>query len=564
MSSLRKLLAKFMQGDAVYARTTMGGIKPPPHKHNSLRSRIMATPIPEHLAIPIGPAPSGLSATGVKVGERVLKYQMLSRYKQAGLTGDESGQLAVPIHAPTSGIVTAIAMAAVAEASVQERLCIHLSSDGLDEALPLQSEKDYHALTPPELFQKIAAAGIIGMGGAGFAVARKLHLAAQQEVDLVIINAAECEPYITADEALIRERAVAVLLGSDIIKLACAAKRCVLAIEDSKLDAIAALEDAINSPLLENANVELRIVPSKYPAGSEKQLIQCLTGLEVPAGQYPTDIGIIMQNAGTAHAVFAAVVEGKPCISRITTLTGNALQTPKNFDVLIGTSTNFLFDLCGINRSTKVKSIVGGSLMGHELFNDDAVVNKTTNCLIAGTVEEFPGIQPEQACIRCGYCANACPVNLLPQQLYAFSDYEDSNQLIQHGLFDCIECGACDYVCPSHIPLVSHFRQSKNSINAHRLSMERSQQWQQRFQYHQYRIKKDKDQALGSKDSISAQESVEFAESFATETIAEQESFSKEKASREIAAAVARVKARRSKIINGDPDKDEPPSGDSN
>lgn len=500
----------------------------------------MPTPIPERLTIPIGAPDSEAVSLFVETGQRVLKYQKL-----ASSDSSAEGHVSMPVHAPTSGVVTLIDSAEPADHKQQHQLCVHLAADGADEALDLQGSADFTHMSSQKLIGKIRDAGIIGMGGAGFPTGDKLGSAADRGIELLIINAAECEPYITADEALIRERAKQSLLGAEILMRACEAPRCVIAIEDSKPDAIAALEKALEIDTLKGIKCTVLVVPGKYPTGSEKQLIHTVTGIEIPANQLPAQSGILMQNIGSAYAAYEAVVEGKPCISRITTLCGETLKTPKNFETLIGTRVSFLFELCGIDESAHRFSIVGGSLMGRQLASDDAVVWKTTNCLIAAGAEEFPSIAEEQACIRCGLCADACPVKLLPQQLLTYSKTANTSALLDHSLFDCIECGACDYVCPSHIPLVSIYKQSKEVIESHRADVARSEHWQQRFQQHQYRLNRDKDLAYARKEAKQTPSPEVEREKAAPAIPTEAEFFSKEKASAEIAAAVARVKARR-------------------
>jgi Na+-translocating ferredoxin:NAD+ oxidoreductase subunit C len=500
----------------------------------------MPTPIPPLLTIPIGNAQAGTITSFVSVGETVLKYQKLAIFEHSAFNST-----AVPVHAPTSGIISAIEPASVADPSQPEQICIKLETDNQDAALAIDIEADYSTLKSTELIQIIRDSGILGMGGAGFPSAEKLDRAMAYDIQLLIINAVECEPYITADEALIRERAKEVLLGADILRLAYSAQRCLIAIEDNKPDAIQALREAAKQSSSKAQRHEIISVASKYPAGSEKQLIHCLTGIEIPSGEHPPSSGIAMQNVGTAHAVYEAVVSGRPCISRITTVCGQSLKTPKNFEVLIGTATEFLFELSGAENNSITKRVVGGSLRGHELKDATAVVAKTSNCLIAASTEDIAEKPAELACIRCGFCADVCPAKLLPQQLLAFSRTNNSEQLESHGLFDCIECGACDYVCPSHIPLLSSYQKSKAAIQSNQHSMQRSQYWQQRFQFHQYRIKKDKDKMQESKvGSHTAENSEPSTAETLTKNDAE-EIFSKQEASREIAAAVARVKARR-------------------
>lgn len=536
MSITKQIAAKLFGADRLFARRTYGGIQPQSYKEHSMRSRIMTTPIPPLLTIPVGTETTGAVTLLVSPGEHVHKFQKLAIF-----TTSKEAYGSIPVHAPISGTVTAIENAVVADHTEQEQLCIALSTDGKDEAQQVNPSDNYAKLSSPELIALIHAAGITGMGGTGVPTAKKLSDCQGSAIEFLIINAAECEPYITADEALIRERAKEVIIGAKILQQASQARRCIIAIENTKLEAIEALKQALTA----DGNCELIIIPGKYPSGSERQLIQCLTGINLAANQQPTDHGVLVQNAGTAYASYKAIIEGEPCISRITTLCGQALKTPKNFEALIGSSADFLFTLCGIDTGNKQRSILGGTLTGKELSSDEAVTCKTTNCLIATNKEELQSPIAEQPCIRCGFCADVCPAKLLPQQLLMFSKATDTTQLLEHGLFDCIECGACDYVCPSQIPLVSFYQESKKSIQDRAASLERSEYWQQRFQFRQYRIKKNKEQSLNKKPIASVKPSSEVAQETKKQND-EQKVISKEQASRDIAAAVARVKARRS------------------
>ncbi|NQV69961.1 MAG: electron transport complex subunit RsxC [Pseudohongiella sp.] len=528
MSIANKFTALSAWRHKLRAHATPGGIRPKAYKKTSLRSRIMPTPIPGLLILPLGQHQGTAAEALVSVGDRVLKYQTIAAAAQSN---------SVAVHAPTSGTIVAIENSPVARLANnlnESQLCIHLEPDGKDSATELYPESDYHLLDHSQLLQRIADAGICGMGGAGFPTRDKLQLSIDHKIDLLIINAVECEPYITADEALIRERAEAVVQGAEILLAATRASRCVIGIEDSKTDAITKLVAA-----LKNSSVELMVIGTKYPAGGEKQLIQAVTGKEVPSGLHPADIGILLQNAGTAYAAYNAIILGQPCISRITTLTGLALQTPKNFETLLGIPISFLFELCGINESARLKTIIGGSMMGIEVSNTAVPVTKTTNCVIAGCAEEFPSPTDEHACIRCGFCATACPASLLPQQLLSYSKSSDHQQLQDHGLFDCIECGACAYVCPSKIPLVQYYRASKSKIKARQASHAQSARWQNRFQFHQFRIKKTADDTSNKKPRDTP----------AADIKPKLEDFSRDEARRKIADAVARVQTRKSKLI---------------
>lgn len=501
-----------------------GGIKPPPYKSDSLRSRIMQTPIPQQLVLPLLQH-QGLAALPVVAsGDKVLKNQVL-----AIAQGDQS----LSLHAPTSGVIVDITDAGFLHSVGAITSCIKLQSDGEDKSIEQTSNDDYRSLSHDELFKIINEAGICGLGGAGFPTAKKIK-AGTRRTNTLIINAAECEPYITADEALIREHAKEILLGAEILQSLYFAANCILAIEDNKIDAITALREANLGE-----SIDIQLLKPSYPTGGEKQLIQSISGEEVPAGGIPRDIGLVVHNVGTSYAAYQAVCKGQPCISRITTVTGSPLQTPKNFQVLFGTPVSFLFQLCGIDSELHSGTIVGGSLMGIDLPDVEEPVIKTSNCLIAKEKKAFPKLPDAQACIRCGLCAEVCPASLLPQQLFAYSRNRDKDQLQKLGLFDCIECGACDWICPSHIPLVQYYRASKTEIRLQEEKFACSAIWQKRFQQHQYRIKKEKDKALDRP----ATSSVKLADN----PIASE--FSRDKAREDIAAAVARVQARKSKVI---------------
>lgn len=500
-----------------------GGIAPDSRKARPLRSRIMPMPLPPHFVLPLTQYMGSQLEPLVKLGDRVLKYQVLA------IPPDSSG---TPLHAPSSGTVTAICNAPIAGMPGDTATCIYLECDGKDDSLELQPCSNPTQLTALEILSKIETAGIIGMGGAGFPTALKIAMAAEHGTDVLIINAAECEPYICCDEALLRERARAVVAGSEFIRMACNAPRCVIAIEPNKPDAIASLRQE-----LVHSSTQLMLLEAVYPAGSEKQLVKAVTGLEVPSGAHATELGILVQNVGTAYAVYQAVAEGKPSVSRITTLAGEALLTPKNFEALVGTPISFLLELCGVDPSRHQSTVLGGSLMGIQLTSTDLPITKTSNCLIAATATEFQVPEPERACIRCGFCAEACPAMLLPQQLYSFARSHNHSQLETYGLMDCIECGACAHVCPSRIPLAQYYLAAKQELQDLRTQQKQGEAWQTRFQFHQYRTRKEKELAQEQRTERLA----------ATAVIEKplQTGFSRTDARKEIAAAVARTAAKK-------------------
>ncbi len=505
-----------------------GSIRPVAHKQESLRSRIMPTPLPETLELSLQQHQGPASIPCVEVGDRVLKYQLLAN------PADERG---VPLHAPTSGSIESIDKTIQPIQGSDPQQAIVLRCDMQDESVELEPVWDFRTLKHDQLIDKLERAGLCGMGGAGFPTAAKIKRAVEAHADTLIINAAECEPYITCDEALIRERADSVIRGAEILQAASVANRCVIGIESDKREAIAALREQMNTD-----SIELKLLAPRYPAGDESQLVYAITGREAPESGLPLDVGVLVVNAGTAAAAYDAVVRGQPCINRITTLTGSALQTPKNFEVPIGTPITHLLNLCGVDSKAHHSTILGGSLMGKPVNPSATVIKKTNHCVIAATCTDIPSREAELPCIRCGFCANVCPSHLLPQQLLYYSKQEDFESLVDHGLTDCIECGACAYVCPSKIPLVQYYRESKDAIRLEQNEMALGDRWQARFQYLQYRRKRAAAESNSKKHSAKTSTKKNSVES--NERMTAQ--FSREQAKSEIAAAVARVKRKKS------------------
>lgn len=509
-------------------KTVRRGIRPPTFRTASLRSRIMPTPVPEELVLSLqeyNKLSSGAveSESALKpcvdVGEWVAKYQVVAKGQDA---------YSVPVHAPTSGTVIAIEPLPPSIAGDPQRIAIRLKADEEERELELEPPADFRSISTEELIERIAMAGICGMGGAGFPTAVKLKTARDKAVSTLIINAVECEPYISCDEALLRERAELAVRGAEVLQAACLASKCYIAIDNSMPASREALIDA-----LRDSEIKLHIVPRRYPAGDERQLIKAITHEEVSAKRLPMDQGVIVQNIATAVAAYEAVATGKPCISRIVTLAGNPLKTPKNFEVLIGTPIRHLLDLCGADPSLHGSTIQGGSMMGKTVLDDGFPIEKTTNCIIATCEEDFPEPNQEQPCIRCGYCEQACPSRLQPQFLVASIRSGEWDRSSALGLSDCIECGACAYVCPSSIPLVHYFRAAKEDIQLAYTEQKRSEMWQDRFQYHQYRIKRNQERAQERKTK--------------SKSSSKSKVFSRSDARQEISAAVERVKRRRLK-----------------
>jgi electron transport complex protein RnfC len=427
-----------------------GGIHPPERKDISNGTAIAPGPMPAQLILPLNMHIGAPAKPLVEPGERVLKGQMIA---------EPSGAVSAAIHAPTSGTVSAIGPRAIQHPSGMDAICIVIDTDGKDEWIEHAGVADYTERSPGELVDTIRHAGIAGMGGAGFPTSIKVNLGDHQRVEELVINAVECEPYITADDRLMRERAAEIIAGIHILQYLLNPRRTLIGIEDNKPDAISAIKRACKG-----CDIEVRVVPTKYPSGGEKQLIQLLTGKEVKSGQLPAQVGVVCQNVGTAYAIKRAVIDGEPLLSRVTTLTGEGVRQPGNFEVLLGTPVRDLLVHGGVDPDNIGRLVMGGPMMGFTLHNPAVPVVKTTNCIIAATLEELPEPPPEQPCIRCGSCADVCPANLLPQQLYWHAKNDDLEKAQHHNLMDCIECGACAYVCPSHIPLVQYYRYAKAEV----------------------------------------------------------------------------------------------------
>lgn len=497
-----------------------GGVHPPENKIQSLQTEIEAAGIPPQLVLPLSQHVGTPAKATISVGERVLKGQKIA---------DADGPVSVPVHATSSGTVVAVEERPISHPSGMTAPCIVIETDGLDEAAPAQDLQNWRDCEPAQLIAAIREAGITGLGGAGFPTAIKLD-PGNRHIDTLVINGTECEPYITADDILMRERAREIVEGIAILQHILQPQEILIGIEDNKPQALAAMIAA--SEKLPMTVVDF---PTKYPSGGEKQLIQILTGKEVPVGGLPADIGIVCQNVGTAVAVKQAICDGQALISRITTLTGRALGRQQNLEVRLGTPVGFLLEHCAYREQQSSRVVIGGPMMGYAIDNLDIPVVKTTNCILAPDAQEMPPQPPAQACIRCGMCAEACPASLLPQQLYWYARAKEHSKLEEHHLFDCIECGACSYVCPSNIPLVQYYRASKADIRMARVENEKSEHAKQRFEFREARL-----QRLEAE-----KEAKRAARKAAAEARAKQAAADSDAAVDPVQAAIDRVKAKR-------------------
>ena len=393
------------------------------------------------------------------------------------------GGAAADLHSPISGAVRELAQLSVPNGVGD---CIVIDGDGRDDREPELDPCDWRSLTAETLLERIGAAGIAGLGGAAFPTAAKLALARSAGADWLVLNGAECEPWICCDDALMRQRAMDVVLGAQVMLAASGAARCTIAVEDDKPEAIAALEAALGAAPA--AGLELLTLPAVFPLGAEALLIAAVTGREVPRSGLPPDIGVVCQNVGTAAAVAHGVRDGRPLVSRIVTVTGSGVRQPANVEARIGTPVAALIGACGGRVDTSVSLIAGGSLTGRALAGDAVPLTKGLNCLLVATGDDLSQRGPEIPCIRCGDCAAACPVGLLPQQLLVAARVDDRPGQDRFGLDACIECGCCDYVCPSAIPLTAQFRAARTRRHLHEQERHRAADAKARFERHQRRL----------------------------------------------------------------------------
>ncbi|MGF1547891.1 MAG: electron transport complex subunit RsxC [Thiotrichales bacterium] len=432
-----------------------GGLRLPGHKAPSNLAPIDTAPLPRQLVLPLHQHIGRAAEALVKIGDQVGKGQRIARAE---------GYISASIHASTSGTVSAIEPRAVPHPSGLSAPCIVIDTDGRDQWAPGLPNPipDFRALSAIELRTVIREAGIVGLGGAAFPTAVKLNPPAMDSIATLIINGAECEPYITCDDRLMRERADAIVLGVAILQHIVKPHETLIAIEDNKPEAIAAMGEALARAAM--PATEVVVIPTLYPTGSEKQLIKVLTGREVPVAGLPVDLGILCQNVGTAFAVHQAVIEGQPLIERVVTITGQGVAAPRNLRVRLGTPLAELIAYAGGYTDAVERLILGGPMMGFALASDQVPLIKGGNCVWVASAAELAPEHAAQPCIRCGQCVAVCPAQLLPQQLYWYARSEDFDKIQDHNLFDCIECGCCAEVCPSHLPLVHYYRHAKTEI----------------------------------------------------------------------------------------------------
>lgn len=470
-----------------------GGLKLKSQKDISTRNSIVKCKASKRYTVPLQQHIGKTAEPVVAIGETVKKGQMIAQPVTV---------FSAAAHSPVSGRVVDIGLYSTPHPSGLKSECIVIENDFKDERYGRDSVGNFfEVMTSHDLRQLVSDAGIVGLGGAGFPTAIK-----QTEIDIhtLILNGAECEPYITCDDALMREYAEEIISGAEIIAHIIKARECIIAIEDNKPEAIAAIQQVADNDGTDFFRVQ--IVPTIYPSGGEKQLIKIITGKEVPLNGLPADIDVLCQNVATAYAIHNAVHKDEPLISRIVTITGDGIEKPQNMEVLIGTNMSECVEQCGGYKQEATSLIVGGPMMGFALKDDQAPITKASNCLLISTENEIAKPQPSQMpCIRCGHCVDVCPARLLPQQLYWYASSHNFERIKEYRLSDCIECGCCSYVCPSKIPLVQYYRYAKAEIRKIKFDTNDSDTARQRYEDRNIRlenIKLEREQRLQRKREL--------------------------------------------------------------
>ena len=472
-----------------------GGLKLRHWKQIALQAPPVFAGVPPSLTVPLVHRHQH-SEPVVAVGESVVRGQCIA----------EASGHSPRIHAPWSGIVQSVGNGDVIGYQTPQPVITIETDEGNTDAMVLEP-LDWESAPVDVLLQRCHDTGIVGLGGALFATDRKLG--GPQKIELLVINGAECEPYIACDESLMRSDPERVVLGSAIAARLCDATTTVIAIEDQ----MGAVQTGL-SRAVENTGVEVFKVPTIYPEGGERQLIEVLTGEQVPSGGLPQDLGIVCLNVATVAALADAIVEGKPLTSRTVTVTGHGVTHPLNVHALIGTPARFLIETAGGYTQNVRRVVMGGPMMGVPLSDDRLCISSATNCLLALIDDDIRRQAPEMPCIRCMECVRVCPAQLMPQLLFTAISDNDWDSAEELSLSDCIECGCCAYACPSQIPLVDYYRHGKSALRLRELEHGKAKQARLRHEARDLRLAREAHQAqreLENKESVSKSDAIRAA-----------------------------------------------------
>lgn len=454
-----------------------GGVHPAGHKDRSSALTIATAPLPERLYLPLRQHAGADALPLVRVGDRVLKGQLIAA---------AASEVSAPVHASSSGRVVAIGPVPAPHPSGLTANGIVIECDGDDRWIDVDLPADPYSQEPMMLADRVAQAGIVGLGGAIFPAAVKLKQGARHEIKTVLLNGSECEPYLTTDDRLMRERAEQIVDGARLIQHILRAYRIVIAIEDNKPEAIAAMR-AASEPY---GAIEVEVVPALYPMGSAKQLIQEITGREVPAEGRSTSVGVLVHNVGTVFAIQQALRYGRPLISRVVTVAGGCVARPRNVETRVGVPVQNLLDFCGGLTEAPAQLLMGGPMMGMVLPNAQAPIIKGATGVLALSRHEVPRADASP-CIRCARCVDACPMGLMPLEMAAHARADSFDGADDYGLKDCILCGSCAYVCPSHIPLVHYFQYALGEQDARRSAEKKNDYTRQLMEQRQLRLEQE-------------------------------------------------------------------------
>ncbi|MBF0183243.1 MAG: electron transport complex subunit RsxC [Magnetococcales bacterium] len=468
-----------------------GGVHPHGNKGMASHKAIEPLPMPQRLYVPLHQHAGQPCDPCVTVGQKVLKGEEIGR---------SDAWVSTPIHAPTSGTVVGIEEYPAGHPSGLTMLTVVIDPDGEDRwsdsiagiADPMNAE-------PAVIQERIRWAGIVGLGGAVYPSFIKMTPPKGKKVETLLINGAECEPYLTSDERVMVERAKETIAGIEIMMHTLPTSKCVIGIEDNKPEAIKAMTEAARS----YNGIRVQPMPAMYPQGARQQLVEAITGKQVPSGARLVDIGLLVHNVTTAYSIYEAVVHGKPLITRVVTVSGRGIAKPANLETLLGTPIRNLIDHCGGMKPGVRKVILGGPMMGLAVDNLDVPVVKGIAGVLALLQNEIVD-KPEQPCIRCGRCVQACPMSLVPSEMAWRAKVNQLDVMPELHLNDCIECGSCGFVCPSNIPLVQYFRYAKLAIQADRRAQKKLDMDKARTKAKAARVEQEKLEKERQKEAMKA------------------------------------------------------------